>query len=139
MAKNPYVFPVTSVGDWIIIERLNIKNRYEIQAEKSNILLSDMTVSPKNIMDIEKNKAAKIATYEDAEGKMLKEWEEHPNQGIVMSVGKGRPLEEGVFIPIEVKKGDHVYMRDNVGDPVIVNKKLYWAIKEYDIFAIAIK
>jgi co-chaperonin GroES (HSP10) len=98
-----------------------------------------MDHTPKNIMELEKKKAEQLTTYEGAEGALLGMWDEHPNQGIVMSVGKGRNIDQELFIPNELKPGDHIYYRGKTGEPIVVNKKLYWAIKEYDVFAIVKK
>ena len=139
MSKNPFKFPLQPISDNVIIERLEIKNKAEQTAKKSNIKLVDASGAPKNIMEIEQQKAAELATYETAADRILKEWEEHPNQGIVVAVGPGRSLEEGVIIPIELKKGDHIYYRGRAGEPVVVNKKLYWVIKEHEVFGKILK
>lgn len=136
MAKNPFVFPITPVSDWIIIEKIEVKSRKQKQAEKSKIILPDIQHTPKNIMEIEKKRAEALYHYGDDDIVLLNSWDDHPNQGIVMAVGKGRYIEDEVKIPVEVKKGDHVYYRGGAGEYVILNKKVYWAIKEYDIFAI---
>jgi len=134
MAKNPFKFPVEPISDNIIIERLTVKSKTEQKAEKAKIEVVDATGTPKNIMEIEARKAKELATYEGVAEELTKEWDEHPNQGIVMSVGPGRSLEEGVKIPIELKKGDHIYYRGRAGEPIIINKKLYWVIKEHEVF-----
>jgi len=140
MAKNPFVFPIEPISDWIIIERLTILSVSDKKAKKSNIIMPEGIHSPKNVMELEKQRAEQFAKYENAESALLGEWDEHPNQGIVIAVGKGRHLDQELMVPIvDVKKGDHIYYRGKTGEPVIVKGKLYWAIKEYDIFAVVKK
>lgn len=128
------IFPVKPVSDWVIIERLNIESVAQKKAKKSGIVMPDSSISPKNILDLEKRKAEELATYEGAEKQLLGMWDENPNQAIVMAVGEGRDIGDGVLIKPVVKVGDHVFYRGKSGEPVIVNKKLYWMVKDYDIF-----
>jgi len=136
MATNPFKVPVRPISDWIIIERLEIKSKEEKKAEKINLVKPLKIVSPKNPLELEKQRSEQFAKYEDASSALLGMWDEHPNQGIVIAVGPGRIIEEDIKIKVEVKAGDHIYYRGKTGDPIILNKKLYWAIKEYDIFAV---
>lgn len=133
MSKNP-LFPLVAYDDWYIVSRINIKSAAELKAEKSNILIPDSSPGPKNIQDIERERARKVAQYEEAEEKFLSNWPEHPNQGVIVAAGDGRHLEEGVKIPMKYKVGDRVYLRGQVGEPIIYKNKVYWMIKQHDIF-----
>jgi co-chaperonin GroES (HSP10) len=136
--KDPREFQVRPVEDWIIVERIYIKS---IQEKKGSALNIKFTggVAPSNIMDIERQKAEQNVTYEQAETEFLKKWDEHPTQGTVKAIGPGRPLEEGVIVPIPVKVGDHIYLRGRTGEPIVVNKKLYWMHKAHEVFAVVKK
>jgi co-chaperonin GroES (HSP10) len=133
--KKQEKFPTDAYGDSIIIERLDIMNRIQKKTKAAKLVLGTAT-PPKNIMDIEKRKAEEISTYEDAQHKMLEMWDEHPHQGIVMSVGSGRNLGNGNFLTPTVKVGQHILYRGNAGEPMIINKKLYWLIHDNEIYSI---
>ena len=127
MTKLKKPFKMKAVNDNIIVYRHNIKTKIQKRAERSNIVQVEGPM-PRGIADIEKRKAEKLSSYEDAENKVLKEWDEHPNQGTVMAVG---PQSKS-----GVKVGDHILFRGSTGDPLIVDKQLYFVIRDYDIFVI---
>lgn len=128
-------FPVKPASDWVILERIPIVDNPTKKMSKSNLIMSG-GVAPKNIMDIEAQKTKAAMTYEDAESEFLKMWDEHPFQGIVRAVGDGRWLNETQKIPIGLIPGDHVFYRGKTGEPIVIEKKMYWMIKEFDIFGI---
>lgn len=128
------IFPTKAYGDAIIIERITIKSIPQKMAEKSKIVIGTAP-PPKNILELEKQRVAEAAQYEDAEGQLLKMWDEHPNQGIVMSVGPGRDIGDGVLLTPKVKPGDHILIRGKAGEPMVINKRLYWVIRDHDIFS----
>jgi len=136
MKETPRHFEVDFIpfDDSIMVEMINIKSREEKTAEKSDIILPDTFVAPKNIAEIERMKADKQMTYEMAEKDFLAKWEEYPNQGLVVAVGPGRPVEDGVKIPIQAKKGDIVFIRGRSGEPIIYKKKVYFIVKPHEIF-----
>jgi co-chaperonin GroES (HSP10) len=114
-------FPVTPVGDWIIIERIPVIDEQTKRLKKTNLLLG----SGKQTM-----------TYENAEDEFVKMWSEHPFQGIVKAIGDGRNLSETSVIPIDLEPGDHIMYRSKSGEPIVVDSKVYWMIKEHDIFGV---
>lgn len=62
---------------------------------------------------------------------------EKPNQGVVVSVGPGRPKEDGSgYIPMEVKVGDKIIFSRFAGVPIEDNGKEYLLIFERDIIAV---
>ena len=126
-------FPVKGYGDNIVIERIHILTVPQKRAAKSKITI-EQGLPPKNMMELEKQKMQEMAQYNDAEDALMKTWDEHPNQGIVVAVGPGRDMGNGVFLAPAVKIGQHVLVRGKSGDPLIVCKKLYWVIKDYDLF-----
>jgi len=133
--KKENMFPTVAYGDSIIIERLDILNRIQKKSKAAKLIVA-AGAPPKNIMDIEKRKAEELSTYEDAQHKMLVMWDEHPHQGIVMSVGTGRNMGNGIYLTPTVKPGNHILYRGNAGEPMIVNKKLYWLIHDNEIYSI---
>jgi len=133
MSTDPK-FNFTPYDDNVVIKRMDIKPIVEKKAAKSNIIVPEGTHSPKNIMELEKQKTDQLATYELAEVELLKKWDEHMNQAVVIAVGPGRFIEEGVKIPIAAKPGDRVYVRGMVGEPIIINKQVYWIVKSHDLF-----
>ena len=133
--KDPREFPVRPVDDWIIVDKITVKSNQQKLAEKSKIDLIEGK-APMNIMDLEREKATDLAKYENAEDKLLEMWDEHPMQGIVKAIGPGRALEEGVVIPVSVKVGDHIFIRGRTGEPIVINKKVYWMHKAHEVFAV---
>jgi len=136
MTKSPFKVKARPISDWIIIERLDIKTINEKKAAKVGLIKAPGAQTPKNAMELERQKSEEYAKYEVASEAILKMWDEHPNQGIVISVGQGRAIEEDIKIKVEIKPGDHIYYRGKSGEPIVLNKRLYWVIKEYDVFAV---
>jgi len=133
--KDPIKFPLHPVEDWIVIERLNIKSKEESKIQQIG-LIKGVSPEPKNLMEIEQQRKDEYTSYADASTKFLSKWDKHPNQATVKAVGPGRSIEEGVIIPIPVKVGQKIYYRGSTGEPVIVNKKLYYMIKAHEVFGI---
>ena len=63
---------------------------------------------------------------------------EKPQQGKVVSVGKGR-YEDGKLIPLDVKEGDVVLYGKYSGSEIKHGGKDYLIVRESDIFAIVQK
>lgn len=61
---------------------------------------------------------------------------EKPDQGKVVSIGKGKILENGKICPLSVKVGDHVLFGKYSGQSVKIDGKELLVIKEEDLFAI---
>ena len=61
---------------------------------------------------------------------------EKPQEGKVISVGKGRVLEDGTVRKLDVKKGDKVLFGKYGGTEVNVNSEEHLIIREDDILGI---
>jgi len=61
---------------------------------------------------------------------------EKPQKGEVVSVGKGRVLENGKVEPLEVKKGDTILFGKYSGNEITYKEEEYLILKEEDILAI---
>lgn len=61
---------------------------------------------------------------------------EKPQEGKVISVGKGRVSDEGKITPLEVKAGDKVLYGKYSGTEITVEGDEYLMVKEDDILAI---
>jgi chaperonin GroES len=62
--------------------------------------------------------------------------QEKPNQGTVISVGKGRLLDNGTFATPEVSEQDIVMYGKHSGQPVKIDGVDYVVLKEEDIFGV---
>ena len=135
---NTNEFPLKPISDWVTIEKIPILDNQQKSAKKSNLVMVD-GLAPKNILELQKQKENEAMTYEGAEAQLLKLWDEHPFQGIVKAIGNGRSLGQGSLLEIELKPGDHVLYRPRTGEPIMLDHKIYWMIKEHEIFAIVLK
>ena len=61
---------------------------------------------------------------------------EKPQEGKVISVGKGRVSDDGKIMPLEVKAGDKVLYGKYSGTEITVEGDEYLMVKEDDILAI---
>ena len=61
---------------------------------------------------------------------------EKPQEGKVIEVGKGKMLEDGKVIPLEVKKGDKILYSKYGGTEVKLAGEEYLILKDEDILAI---
>ncbi len=61
---------------------------------------------------------------------------EKPQEGKVIEVGKGRMLENGKMVPLEVKKGDKILYSKYGGTEIKLEGEEYLILKEEDILAI---
>lgn len=61
---------------------------------------------------------------------------EKPQEGKVIEVGKGKMLEDGKVISLEVKKGDKVLYSKYGGTEIKLEGEEYLILKEEDILAI---
>jgi len=133
--KKQIKFPLHPVEDWIVIERLNIKSKEESKIQKIGLVNVDAP-EPRTVMEVEQRKREEYTTYADANKKFLAKWDQHPHQAIVMAVGPGRSIEEGIIIPMPVKVGQKIYYRGQTGEPIVIKKKLYYMIKAHEVFGI---
>jgi len=61
---------------------------------------------------------------------------EKPAQGKVVTTGPGRPLEDGTYRKLEVKKGDKILFGKYSGTEVKVGGKDYLIMREDDILGV---
>jgi chaperonin GroES len=61
---------------------------------------------------------------------------EKPQEGKVIEVGKGKMLEDGKIVPLEVKKGDKILYSKYGGTEIKLEGEEYLILKEEDILAI---
>lgn len=61
---------------------------------------------------------------------------EKPQEGKVVAVGKGRMLEDGRLVPLEVKKGNRVLFGKYSGSEVKIEGEELLIVKEDDILGI---
>ena len=61
---------------------------------------------------------------------------EKPQRGKIMSVGKGKVLDDGTLKKIQVKKGDMVLFTSYAGTEVKIDGKEYLIMNESDIMAV---
>lgn len=62
--------------------------------------------------------------------------QEKPNKGTVIKAGKGRVLENGTVIALEVKENDIVLYGKHAGQQVKINSEEYVVLKEEDILGV---
>jgi len=61
---------------------------------------------------------------------------EKPQKGKIVSVGKGKMLDDGTVREMQVKKGDTVLFTSYAGTEVKIDGKEYLIMSEYDIMAV---
>ena len=61
---------------------------------------------------------------------------EKPQQAIVVATGKGKILDDGKTVPLEVKKGDKVLFSKYSGTELKFDGKEYLMIREEDVLGI---
>jgi len=61
---------------------------------------------------------------------------EKPQQATVVAVGKGKILEDGKVIPLDVKEGDTVLIGKYAGTEVKIDDEEYLIVREDEILAI---
>jgi chaperonin GroES len=61
---------------------------------------------------------------------------EKPQQATVVATGKGRVLEDGRVVPLEVKKGDKVLFSKYSGTELKFEGKEYLMIREEDVLGV---
>ncbi|MGE4543014.1 MAG: co-chaperone GroES [Pedobacter sp.] len=61
---------------------------------------------------------------------------EKPQQGIVKAAGKGKVLEDGTVLPMDIKVGDRVLFGKYAGSEVKIDGKEYQIMREDDILGV---
>ncbi len=61
---------------------------------------------------------------------------EKPQQATVIAVGKGKVLEDGKVLPLDVKEGDTVLVGKYAGTEVKIEDEEYLIVREDEILAI---
>lgn len=57
-------------------------------------------------------------------------------EGVVLSAGKGMRDKDGVFIPLEIKVGDHVFYGKFAGQEVIIKGRKLLIMREADVYGV---
>jgi len=61
---------------------------------------------------------------------------EKPQQGEVIAVGKGKRLDDGKLVPLEVKEGDRILFGKYSGNEIKMNGEEYLILREDEVLAI---
>ena len=61
---------------------------------------------------------------------------EKPQQGEVIAVGKGKRLENGKLVPLDVKVGDRILFGKYAGTEIKIENQEYLILREEDVFGI---
>ena len=61
---------------------------------------------------------------------------ERPEEGRVVAVGEGKVSDEGVLVPLKVKKGDRIIFSKYGPDEIKIDGKEYLIVSESNILAI---
>lgn len=61
---------------------------------------------------------------------------EKPQQGIVKAAGKGKVLEDGTVLPMDIKVGDRVLFGKYAGSEVKIDGNEYQIMREDDILGV---
>ena len=61
---------------------------------------------------------------------------EKPQEGEVMAVGKGKRLEDGTVVPVDVKAGDRILFGKYSGNEIKLNGTEYIIMREDDVLGV---
>lgn len=61
---------------------------------------------------------------------------EKPQEGKVVAVGKGKKMDDGAIIPMDVKKGDRILFSKYAGNDVTVDGQELIIMREEDILGV---
>ncbi|MEW6104138.1 MAG: co-chaperone GroES [bacterium] len=61
---------------------------------------------------------------------------EKPQEGIIKAVGKGKRLDDGTIVPLEVKAGDKVLFGKYSGTEIKIDENSYLIMREDDVLGI---
>src|ERR1041384_7102873 len=61
---------------------------------------------------------------------------EKPQEGEVASVGKGKRLEDGKLVPLDVQFGDHILFGKNSGSDIKIDGEEYLTMREDEVLGI---
>jgi chaperonin GroES len=61
---------------------------------------------------------------------------EKPQQGEIIATGKGRVMEDGKTLPLEVKKGDKILFSKYAGTELKLNGNEYLMMREDDVLGV---
>jgi chaperonin GroES len=60
---------------------------------------------------------------------------EKPQEGTVIAVGSGRPLDNGGRASLELRQGDHVLFAKYSGTEMVLDDEIYLVLRENDVLA----
>lgn len=61
---------------------------------------------------------------------------EKPQEGVVVAVGSGKLLENGIRSPLEIKEGDHILHAKYGGTEFVLDGEKYLVLRESDVLAV---
>ena len=61
---------------------------------------------------------------------------EKPSEGLVISVGKGKVLENGTQLPLDVKKNDRILFGKYAGTDIKIEGEEYLIMREDDVLGV---
>jgi len=61
---------------------------------------------------------------------------EKPQEGVVVAVGRGKVLEDGKILPLDVKEGDRILFQKYAGTEVKIEGVEHLIMKEEDILGV---
>ena len=61
---------------------------------------------------------------------------EKPQEGEVVAVGKGKRLEDGTVVPLELKAGDRILFGKYSGNEIKIDGEEYLIMREDDVLAV---
>jgi chaperonin GroES len=62
--------------------------------------------------------------------------QEHPAEGVILSVGDGRLLDDGTRHPLQVQEGDRIIFSSYAGSDIHVDGEILLIMRESDILAV---
>ena len=67
---------------------------------------------------------------------LSEDMKERPTRGQVLEVGPGKMNDDGVLLPMSIKKGDTILYPKYAGHPVKLNKEEFLVLEEKDVLGI---
>jgi chaperonin GroES len=61
---------------------------------------------------------------------------QRPAEGVILSVGDGRLLEDGTRHPLQVREGDRIFFSSSAGSDIQVDGQTLLIMRESDILAV---
>jgi len=93
-----------------------------------------MEIKVKNFNLLYDNIFVRAVKIEEADGIAIpSKYDDKPELGEVINTGRGRLLEDGTVVPLEVKKGDTVYFNKYSTTKFNIDGEDYYVVREEDV------